>query len=67
MQSAGDGGTMYDGVRAVPPPDLPSLLLHNRIIYMGMNLVPAVTELVLAQFLYQQYEDASKPVYMYIH
>jgi ATP-dependent Clp protease protease subunit len=38
-----------DGVtdpRLGPPPDLPSLLLHNRIVYVGMALVPAVTELV---------------------
>ncbi|CAN8074317.1 unnamed protein product [Agarophyton chilense] len=66
MQSAG-GGTMYEGARAGPPPDLPSLLLHNRIIYLGMSLVPAVTELIIAEFLYLQYEDASKPVYMYIN
>ena len=26
-----------------PPPDLPSLLLNNRIIYVGMPLVPSVT------------------------
>lgn len=32
--------------RLGPPPDLPSLLLHNRIVYLGMALVPAVTELV---------------------
>lgn len=67
MQSAGNGGTMYDGARAGPPPDLPSLLLHNRIVYLGMSLVPAVTELIIAEFLYLQYEDASKPVYMYIN
>lgn len=66
MQTAG-GGTMYDGARAGPPPDLPSLLLHNRIIYLGMSMVPAVTELIIAEFLYLQYEDASKPVYMYIN
>jgi hypothetical protein len=34
--------------RLGPPPDLPSLLLHNRIVYLGMALVPAVTELVRA-------------------
>ncbi|KAJ6380286.1 hypothetical protein OIU76_016861 [Salix suchowensis] len=28
-----------------PPPDLPSLLLHGRIVYIGMPLVAAVTEL----------------------
>lgn len=67
MQSAGGGGTMYEGARAGPPPDLPSLLLHNRIVYLGMSLVPAVTELIIAEFLYLQYEDAAKPVYMYIN
>lgn len=67
MQTAGNGSTMYDGARAGPPPDLPSLLLHNRIIYLGMSLVPAVTELIIAEFLYLQYEDASKPVFMYIN
>lgn len=66
MQSAGGGGG-GDGARAGPPPDLPSLLLHNRIIYLGMSLVPAVTELIIAEFLYLQYEDAEKPVYMYIN
>ncbi len=65
MQSSGPAS--YDGARAGPPPDLPSLLLHNRIIYLGMSLVPAVTELIIAEFLYLQYEDASKPVYMYLN
>jgi len=35
------GAQNYDGVRIGPPPDLPSLLLHNRIVYLGMPLVPA--------------------------
>lgn len=61
------GGANYEGARAGPPPDLPSLLLHNRIIYLGMSLVPAVTELIIAEFLYLQYEDASKPVFMYLN
>lgn len=50
-----------------PPPDLPSLLLHNRIVYIGMPLVPAVTELVIAELLYLNYEDQNKPVTMYIN
>jgi len=57
----------YDGVRIGPPPDLPSLLLHNRIVYIGMPLVPAVTELIIAELLYLNYESADKPVYMYIN
>lgn len=58
---------MYDGVRIGPPPDLPSLLLHNRIVYIGMPLVPAVTELVIAELLYLNYEDNTKPITMYIN
>ncbi|KAL5973810.1 ATP-dependent Clp protease proteolytic subunit-related protein 4, chloroplastic [Asimina triloba] len=50
-----------------PPPDLASYLYKNRIIYLGMSLVPSVTELMLAQFLYLQFEDMSKPVYLYIN
>lgn len=58
---------MYDGARIGPPPDLPSLLLHNRIVYIGMPLVPAVTELVIAELLYLNYEDNEKPITMYIN
>jgi len=58
---------MYDGVRIGPPPDLPSLLLHNRIVYIGMPLVPAVTELIIAELLYLNYEDTTKPITMYIN
>ena len=52
---------------AVAPPDLPSLLLNARICYIGMSLVPAVTELVVAELLYLGYEQAEKPAYLYIH
>ena len=65
--AAAPGGDMYEGVRIGPPPDLPSLLLHNRIVYIGMPLVPAVTELVIAELLYLNYESTSKPIYMYIN
>ncbi|XP_031123764.1 ATP-dependent Clp protease proteolytic subunit-related protein 4, chloroplastic [Ipomoea triloba] len=50
-----------------PPPDLASYLYKNRIVYLGMPLVPSVTELILAEFIYLQYEDASKPIYFYIN
>jgi ATP-dependent Clp protease protease subunit len=56
-----------DGVRVGPPPDLPSLLLSNRIVYIGMPLVPSVTELVVAQLLYLNYDNPSKEVYMYLN
>lgn len=32
-----------------------------------MSLVPSVMELILAEFLYLQYEDAEKPIYPYIN
>merc|ERR1712151_1217971 len=60
-------GEMYDGARIGPPPDLPSLLLHNRIVYIGMPLVPAVTELVIAELLYLNYESRYDPITMYIN
>lgn len=50
-----------------PPPDLASYLFKNRIVYLGMSLVPSVTELILAEFLYLQYEDEKKPIYLYIN
>jgi hypothetical protein len=32
-----------------------------------MTLVPSVTELILAELLYLQYEDSLKPIYLYIN
>lgn len=49
------------------PPDLPSFLFKERIVYLGMSLVPAVTELMLAELLYLQYDNPTAPVYMYIN
>lgn len=50
-----------------PPPDLPSLLLNGRIVYIGMPLVPAVTELIIAELLYLQWMDPKEPIYLYIN
>lgn len=32
-----------------------------------MPLVPAVTELIVAELLYLQYKDRTKPIYLYIN
>ncbi|KAJ8612826.1 hypothetical protein CTAYLR_002053 [Chrysophaeum taylorii] len=64
---SGVASEMYEGVRIGPPPDLASLLLHNRIVYLGMPMVPAVTELIVAELLYLNYESPSKPVTLYIN
>uniref|UniRef100_A0A7S3DYX8 ATP-dependent Clp protease proteolytic subunit n=1 Tax=Chloropicon laureae TaxID=464258 RepID=A0A7S3DYX8_9CHLO len=50
-----------------PPPDLPSFLFKERIVYLGMTLVPSVTELLVAELLYLQFEDPQKPIYFYIN
>ncbi len=85
------------------PPDLPSFLFKERIVYLvrqrcllclslsnhrrsrhhspnivkqttgniimlqGMSLVPAVTELLLAELMYLQYDSPTKPIFMYIN
>lgn len=69
--SGGGGFTMSAGYGggsggAGPPPDLPSLLLNARIVYIGMPLLPAVTELVVAELLFLNYEQNDRPGYMYI-
>lgn len=56
-----------DASYRTPPPDLPSLLLKERIVYLGMPLVPAVTELIIAELLYLQYDDPEKPINIYIN
>lgn len=64
--SVSSGG--YDEHRAkTPPPDLPSILLDARIIWLGMPIVSAVSELIIAQLLYLQYKEPGKDIYMYIN
>jgi ATP-dependent Clp protease protease subunit len=50
-----------------PPPDLPSLLLKERIVYLGTRLAPAVTQLIIAELLYLQYDSPEKPIKIYIN
>ncbi len=60
-----------------PPPDLESLLLKERIVYLGLPLYSSdevkrnvgidVTELIIAQLLYLQFDDPEKPIYFYIN
>ena len=38
------------------------------ITFLGaLQLVPAVTELIIAELLYLQYKDRTKPIYLYIN
>ncbi|RAL38903.1 hypothetical protein DM860_015264 [Cuscuta australis] len=66
--------TMYGGAArgSVPrsksePPDLPSELLDARIVFLGMPIVPSVTELVLAQFMWLDFDNSTKPIHLYIN
>ena len=59
--AAGSGG-MIDGVRIGPPPDMPSLLLNNRIVYLGMPISAPVSELIITELLYLQYDSNSKVI-----
>lgn len=61
------GGARGYGRPRSAPPDLPSLLLDARICYLGMPIVPAVTELVVAQLMWLDYDNPSKPLYLYIN
>jgi ATP-dependent Clp protease protease subunit len=66
-----------DSYYRTPPPDLPSLLLKERIVYLGLPLVSPdeykdqlgvdVTELIIAQLLFLQFDDPEKPIYLYIN
>jgi ATP-dependent Clp protease, protease subunit len=60
-------GYSGDNSYRTPPPDLESLLLKERIVYLGLPLVPAVTELIVAQLLYLQSDDPEKPIKIYIN
>ncbi|KAJ0010301.1 hypothetical protein Pint_33811 [Pistacia integerrima] len=61
------GGARGYGRPRTAPPDLPSLLLDARICYLGMPIVPAVTELLVAQFMWLDFDNATKPIYLYIN
>lgn len=66
-----------DAYYRTPPPDLPSLLLKERIVYLGLPLFSDdelkqrvgvdVTELIIAQLLYLQFDNPDKPIYFYIN
>jgi ATP-dependent Clp protease, protease subunit len=74
VQSQYYGGDAY---YRTPPPDLPSLLLKERIVYLGLPLISSddfkrqigvdVTKLIIAQLLYLQFDDPEKPIYFYIN
>jgi Clp protease len=65
MRRGGGGSGVLTPGQA--PPDLPSLLLDSRIVYVGMPLVASVTELVVSELLWLNYNQPEKPIYLYIN
>ena len=73
MQSSYYGDSAF----RTPPPDLESLLLKERIVYLGMPLFSSdevkqqvgmdVTQLIIAQLLFLQFDDPDKPIFFYIN
>ncbi|UKJ88790.2 ATP-dependent Clp protease proteolytic subunit [Theileria orientalis] len=49
------------------PPDLPSLLLSERIVYIGYPIQQTVAHLVISQLLYLDYNSQEKPIKIYIN
>ncbi len=47
--------------------DIYSLLLKNRIVFMGMGVNDQVANLIVAQLLFLDQEDSEKPIQMYIN
>lgn len=47
--------------------DIYSLLLKNRIIFIGTPIDDTIANLVIAQLLYLQYEDAERDITLYIN
>jgi ATP-dependent Clp protease protease subunit len=47
--------------------DIYSLLLKERIVFLGTPIDDNVANLIIAQLLYLDREDSEKDIYMYIH
>lgn len=43
------------------------MFLANNVELSGFQLVPAVTELIVAELMYLQWMDPKEPIYLYIN
>ena len=55
------------GVRGERVYDIYSLLLRERIVFLGSPISDMVANLIIAQLLYLEKEDPDKDINMYIH
>lgn len=58
---------LFSNARERKPPDLNSLLLSERIVFIGLPIQPTVAHLVISQLLYLDYDSAEKPIKIYIN
>jgi len=55
------------GARGERAFDIYSLLLRERIVFVGLPITDEIANLVIAQLLYLEREDADKDINLYIH
>jgi len=55
------------GARGERAFDIYSLLLRERIVFLGMPITDQIANLVIAQLLYLEREDADKDINLYVH
>ena len=55
------------GARGERAYDIYSLLLRERIVFLGTPIVDQIANLIIAQLLYLEREDPDKDINMYIH
>src|SRR5579864_3334358 len=55
------------GARGERAFDIYSLLLKERIVFLGTPIDDTIANLIIAQLLYLDREDPEKDIYMYIH
>ncbi|MBS1249001.1 MAG: ATP-dependent Clp protease proteolytic subunit [Chloroflexi bacterium] len=47
--------------------DIYSMLLQNRIVFVGTQITPQMANLIIAQLLYLSKEDSEAPIQMYVN
>ncbi|VWU49860.1 ATP-dependent Clp protease proteolytic subunit [Hepatocystis sp. ex Piliocolobus tephrosceles] len=47
--------------------NIPSLLLSKRIIFLSSPIYPNISEQIISQLLYLEYESKKKPIHLYIN
>lgn len=49
------------------PSDPSSMILDRRIVYLGRPILPEVAQLIIAEFMWLDYDNSSKPIFLFIN